>query len=146
MRDPSHDERFPFEKRWTGVLAWALGEGCRVVEEGLPGRTTVHDDAIEGASRNGATYLVPCLGSHRPIGTLVQGLGTNDLKTRSGLTPEDVARGVGALLDLVQASRAGPGSRVPNILLVAPAPIQDVGFPGRGHRGARARDRGWGTD
>lgn len=141
MRDPSHDERFPFEERWTGVLARILGDDCRVVEEGLPGRTTVHDDAIEGASRNGATYLVPCLGSHRPIGTLVLALGTNDLKTRFSLTPEDVARGVGTLLDLVQASRSGPGGGVPNILLVAPAPVREIGFLGEIFVGGAAKSQ-----
>ncbi|MEM9971604.1 MAG: hypothetical protein AAF762_10965 [Pseudomonadota bacterium] len=38
--------------RWAGVMATELGVGWDVVVEGLPGRTTVHDDPIEGAYRN----------------------------------------------------------------------------------------------
>ncbi|MDR6353435.1 hypothetical protein Q3H58_000106 [Pseudomonas psychrotolerans] len=41
-------ERFDWDQRWTGVLARGLGADWRVIEEGLPSRTTVHDDPIDG--------------------------------------------------------------------------------------------------
>ena len=40
-------------ERWPGVLAAVLGAGWRVIEEGLPGRTTVHPDPVSGVHKNG---------------------------------------------------------------------------------------------
>ena len=34
-------------------MANALGDDWTLIEEGLPGRTTVHDDPIEGIHLNG---------------------------------------------------------------------------------------------
>ena len=51
--DPVHGGRHPREARWTGVLQELLGDGYRVIEEGLGGRTTVFDDALS-EGRNGA--------------------------------------------------------------------------------------------
>ena len=45
-RDDSR--RFGPDERWPGVLRRELGAGWTVIEEGLPGRTTLHDDPIEG--------------------------------------------------------------------------------------------------
>ena len=72
--DPTSKERFAPETRWTGVLAESLGVAFRVIEEGLNGRTTVWDDPIEG-HKNGQTYLVPCLASHKPIDLVVLNVG-----------------------------------------------------------------------
>ena len=76
------DDRYAYEERWPGVMAATLGGGWRVIEEGLPGRTTVHDDPVEGAYMNGKTYLMPCLRSHRPLDVVAIMLGSNDLKAR----------------------------------------------------------------
>ena len=43
------DAVHPRGLRWGDVMARALGADWDVVIEGLPGRTTVHDDPIEGA-------------------------------------------------------------------------------------------------
>jgi len=139
MRDPEHDERYPASVRWPGVVAQTLGSRFHVIEEGLPGRTTVHDDAIEGASRNGKTYLLPCLGSHKPLDAIVLALGTNDLKTRFALTPEDVRRGLEALLDVIVQSKCGREGSTPRIVLVAPAPIEEVGVLGEIFVGGAAK-------
>jgi lysophospholipase L1-like esterase len=130
MEHPHHDERFSPTSRWTGVMRQKLGAGFHVIEEGLPGRTTVHDDAIEGASRNGKTYLTPCLGSHKPLDAIVICLGTNDLKTRFSLTPEDISRGFQSLLDVIVASGCGRDGGRPRLLVIAPAPIEEIGFLG----------------
>ena len=57
-------DRYGPAERWPGVMASELGVGWHVIEEGLSGRTTVRDDPIEGAHKNGRTYLRPCLQSH----------------------------------------------------------------------------------
>lgn len=141
MRDATHDERFGPDIRWTGVLRNTLGQGFHVIEEGLPGRTTVHDDAIEGASRNGKTYLLPCLGSHKPIDLIVLTLGTNDLKTRFSLTPEDIRRGLESLLEVIRTNPSGRNGTIPKMLVVAPAPIEEIGFLGEIFVGGAAKSR-----
>jgi lysophospholipase L1-like esterase len=87
--DPETGERFAPEVRWPGVLRQALGEGYWVVEEGLNGRTTVRDDPIEGAHKNGRTYLPACLEFHKPIDLVLIMLGTNDLKARFAASASD---------------------------------------------------------
>ena len=76
-------------QRWPDVMAAALGPDHRVIDEGLPGRTTVHDDPVEGGMRNGLTVLPAVLHSHRPVDLLVLMLGTNDLKHRFSVTGFD---------------------------------------------------------
>jgi lysophospholipase L1-like esterase len=120
--DPSTCDRYPEEVRWTSVLARELGDGYRVIAEGLNGRTTVWDDPIE-EGRSGKSYLMPCLNTHRPIDMVVLMLGTNDLKQRFSAPAYDIARGAGLLLDMIRKSEAGPGGSAPQILLLAPPPL-----------------------
>lgn len=75
--------RFNESERWTCRLQAALGEDFLVLEEGLPGRTTVFDDPVE-ESLSALPYLYPCLMSHAPVSLLVVMLGTNDTKERAG--------------------------------------------------------------
>lgn len=141
MRNATHAERFGHDTRWTGVMRKELGSAYNIIEEGLPGRTTVHDDAIEGASRNGKTYLLPCLGSHNPIDLIVLTLGTNDLKTRFSLTPEDIRRGLEALIGVIGTNPSGRNGTVPKLLIVAPAPIEEIGFLGEIFAGGADKSR-----
>ena len=115
------------DERWPGVLAKTLGPSWRVVEEGLPGRTTVHPDSIEGVHKNGLAALPVALESHRPLDLVILMLGTNDLKARFSLVPEDIAAGVERLVLAIRASEAGPGLAAPRLLLVAPPPVIEVG-------------------
>jgi lysophospholipase L1-like esterase len=109
--------RYEPDVRWPGVLAAELGEGWRVVEEGLPGRTTVFDDPLS-PHRRGADYLPPCLASHAPLDMVVIFLGTNDLKSRLAAGPSDIAAGVGVLARMAVASGSGPVGDAPRILLL----------------------------
>ena len=77
---PRPDERYAREERWTGVAQAELGSGWHVIEEGLPGRSTVHSDPVEGEYMNGKTYLLPCLRSHRNLDFVVIILVKKDLK------------------------------------------------------------------
>jgi lysophospholipase L1-like esterase len=123
--DPAGMKRFAPDVRWTGVLAAALGDGYRIIEEGLNGRTTVFDDPFD-PDRNGRTYLSPCLKSHAPLDVVVLMLGTNDLKTRFSASAYEIADGAGRLLEVIQHSGSGPGGGVPLVLLVAPPPVGDT--------------------
>jgi lysophospholipase L1-like esterase len=117
--NPVTQDRFPIAERWTGVLAQELGAGYRVVEEGLNGRTTIWDDPIE-EWRNGKTYFLPCLWSHKPIDLVTLMLGTNDLKERFSVSAYDIAASAGALVDIALRSGAGPNGNAPQVLLMAP--------------------------
>jgi lysophospholipase L1-like esterase len=88
-----------------------------VIEEGLGGRTTVHDDPLM-PYRNGLAYLVPCLDSHAPIDIVVLFLGTNDLKPRFALSAHDVADGVRVLVEHVLASHAGSDWSAPAVVVL----------------------------
>ena len=119
------DRRYGPGERWPGVLRATLGSDWLVIEEGLGGRTTVSDDPIEGADKNGRTYLLPCLRSHRPLDVVVVMLGTNDLKARFAKSAWEIAQGVGVLVDIVNTAAIGRNEGVPQILVVSPPPILD---------------------
>ena len=119
--DPATNQRFDRDTRWPGALRNALGEGYEIIEEGLGGRTTVWDDPIEGY-KNGHTYLIPCLASHAPLDLVIILLGTNDLKSRFGLSAFDIAEGARLLVGVTLASGAGINGRAPQVLLLAPPP------------------------
>lgn len=112
--------RYDRHTRWPGVLRDALGAEYWLIEEGLPGRTTVHDDPIEGAHKNGLAVLPAILESHVPLELVIILLGTNDLKYRFSLTAFDIAEGAGTLVHGVQQGTWGV---VPHVLLVAPPPL-----------------------
>ena len=105
--------RFGRAERWPGVCAAALGPGFHVIEEGLPGRTTVHPDPIEGVYKNGLAVLPAILETHRPIDLVVLMLGTNDLKQRFSLPAGDVGRSMALLVQTVVQSYCRPGQRPP---------------------------------
>ena len=108
--------------RWPDVMSKALGPDHQVITEGLPGRTTVHDDIVEGGMRNGLTVLPAILQSHAPIDLMVLMLGTNDLKHRFSVTAFEISR---SLERMVLATRAE--GVVKDILLVSPVPVREAG-------------------
>ncbi|MEM9797866.1 MAG: SGNH/GDSL hydrolase family protein [Pseudomonadota bacterium] len=132
-------DRHPPEARWPDVMARALGRP--VVTEGHPGRTTVHDDPIDGAHKNGSRILPALLESHRPLDLVIVMLGTNDCKARFGLRGWDIAAGIGKLAMIVQASTAGPSGKAPDVMLVAPVPVEEAGILAEMFQGGRARAR-----
>ena len=104
----------PKGARWANVMAAELPE-AEVIVEGLPGRTTVYADPIEGEHLNGLAVLPAIIGSHRPIDVLAVCLGTNDLKARFGLAAQDVALGMKRLLLAAKSS-----GHVRHCLAIAP--------------------------
>jgi lysophospholipase L1-like esterase len=126
MPDLNGAGRFARDERWPGRLARLLPD-WEVIAEGHPGRTTVHDDPVEGAHRNGLTVLPAILESHKPVDVVLLMLGTNDLKERFSVNAGDIGLSLERLVRVIRASECGPGGGAPGVLLVAPPPIVEVG-------------------
>ncbi len=109
-------------------MAKALGEGWHVLAEGHPGRTSVHDDPIEGAHKNARRTLLAVLESHRPINLVIIMLGTNDLKSRFQVNALEIALGVEKLVHTVRTSSCGVDQGAPDVLVVAPPPLNNAGI------------------
>ena len=117
-------ERFNEEERWTCLLQQMLGDAYLVIEEGLSGRTTVFEDPLrEGAS--GLKALKPTLESHKPLDLLILMLGTNDCKQRFSNNAYTIAMGMERLITLAQSLPVWTYD-VPNILVIAPPPIEEA--------------------
>ena len=116
--------RFNEEERWTQLLQKALGANVLVFEEGLSGRTTVFSDPLyEGLSA--LDYLYPCLKSHEPVALLIIMLGTNDTKERFGASAACIDLGMQRLIRKAMTVDCWGHCKKPNILVVAPPPIDD---------------------
>ncbi len=118
--------------RWPEVMAMELGR--EVITDGLPGRTTVHDDPVEGGARNGAAVLLSSLHAHKPLDLVIIMLGTNDLKSRFSVSAWEIARSVERLVGMVRQEGVAK-----DVMVVAPAPVRETGvlrevFAGAEHR------------
>ena len=113
--------RFGEEERWTCLLQRALGQDYLVLEEGLPGRTTVFEDPVE-EGMPALPYLYPCLKSRAPVDLLVIMLGTNDTKERLSANACAIGKGMTRLVRKAQSIDCW-GEKGPNILLIAPLAI-----------------------
>ena len=119
--------RFPLAELWTTHLAAAMGDGWRVINEGLGGRTVAMNDPIEGAHKNGMTLLPAIFETHKPIDLVVLMLGTNDLKMRFSLPASDIALANERMIEAILKGGYSPDPAGPKILLVAPPPVKEVG-------------------
>lgn len=133
IRHRGESRRLPRDQRWPGVLAGHLGAGWHVIEEGLGARTTVFDDPVEGLHKNGSRMLLGLLETHKPLDAVTIMLGTNDQKSRFGLSGFDIAAGAGRLVETVQAFD------VPHILLICPPAVQESGCLAEMFAGAEKR-------
>jgi lysophospholipase L1-like esterase len=138
MPDFASSGRFPRSARWTTHFAASLPE-WDVIAEGQPGRTTVHDDPIEGPHRNGLTVLPALLDSHQPLDVVLIILGTNDLKARFSVTPTDIAVSLERLVTCIRQSGAGQDDTAPQVMIVCPPPIIEVGDLGGIFAGGAAK-------
>ena len=126
---PGCGQRYPREVRWSSRLEGLLGEGYHVVEEGMNGRTTAFEDALQ-PFRSALGYIVPCIKSHAPLDLIVIMLGTNDAKARYGVSAEEIGFGLRSLIAEIEtffrynAARAGS---CPRLLIVSPVPMPATG-------------------
>ena len=130
-------QRYPRGQRWPDVMAAALGPDHEVIVEGLNGRTTVHDDPVEGGLRSGIALLPAILPSHAPIDLMLVMLGTNDLKPRFGVTAFEIARSVERL-----GREALESGVVADLILIAPVPVTETEPLADSFAGAEARQSG----
>ena len=140
MASLTDDARRQASQRWPNVMQKALGEDWQVVAEGLPGRTTVHEDPVEGGHLSGLAHLRPCLESHRPLDLVILMLGTNDFKRRFSLEAEEIAQGIERLI--VEALRLDVfGGKPPRVFVICPPPIEAVGLFATMFQGADRKSR-----
>lgn len=123
---PDGSGRYDFDQRWPGRLELLLGDGYHVIEEGLPGRTTVFGEAAQ-PHRKGSDYIVPCLLSQLPLDFVIVMLGTNDCKAVFGAGSEEVAAGLKIIVRKIIALTTGET----RILIVSPIHLGDnIAKPG----------------
>lgn len=141
LRSLLEGRRFGPDVRWPGVMAAALGPGWRLVEEALPGRTTVLPDPISGIHKDGRAILPAVLESHAPIDLVILMLGTNDLKARFQIPPLEIAVGVEHLVRHIRKDVTGPGGAPPELLLICPPPVIEAGCLAEVFAGAEPKSR-----
>ncbi len=127
MSSMQDTRRFDAATRWTGVMRKRLPADWTVIEEGHPGRTTVHDDPVNGAHKNGLRSLPVALESHRPIDLVILMLGTNDFQAKYSVTALDIAQAHGPLIAAISAKRDQPGHGPLDLMIVAPPPVREIG-------------------
>lgn len=121
--NPATSMRYPRDEQWPSVMQKELGDGYEVIDEGLNGRTTVWEDPIE-EYKCGKDYIIPCIKTHQPFDLLIILLGTNDLKKRFSLSAYDIAEGARTLIRLARSTQDVHGGTSPEILLLAPPPME----------------------
>jgi len=136
---PIDGTRYPLDIRWTGVLQKSLGADCRIIEEGLNGRTTFINE-YERPLRSGSDVLQIILESHRPLDFVIIMLGTNDLKVEFNLSVEEIAQGAKTLCEMVLNSEY-LADNIPQILLVSPTHIGSTVIPDQEEFFNKARDQ-----
>ena len=121
--DPCTCGRYPYEKRWTTLLGEMLGGRYEVISEGLNGRTTAYDRP-GAAWKNGASSLISCLGTHKPVDYVIIMLGTNDCDEEMSLSAVDIADGMETLVRMVEEETPALQGYIPEVIVAAPAAIQ----------------------
>lgn len=122
--DPEGGQRFDEKTRYPKRLAELLGAEYEVIEEGLPGRTTVYETFVD-PHVNGRSYLYPCLLSHMPLELVILMLGTNDLSTGARVNAYYAAAGVERLINLTRQVSMEQQMPCPQLLIVSPPLISD---------------------
>ena len=120
--DPITGDRFPETVRWTGLLQGLLGDGYKVIEEGLNGRTTVFEDPNDDWKK-GVDYIKGILCTHRPVDYLVIMLGSNDMKNIFNASPDAIASGLNEIVQKAEKVMDLKQGYVPKILIVSPPEI-----------------------
>jgi lysophospholipase L1-like esterase len=141
MANLTDDNRLPYRQRWLSVMEACLGSDWRVIAEGLPGRTTVLDDPVGGNDLSGLRHLPVSLKSHQPFEILILMLGTNDLKSRLSLDAEDIASGIGLLIQTVRTAHSS--NKSPVVLVVCPPPIIETGVLSSRYAGGASKSLNW---
>ncbi|NRA38291.1 MAG: SGNH/GDSL hydrolase family protein [Planctomycetes bacterium] len=136
---PNEERRYGVSERWPCLLRDLLPDTFELIEAGLRGRTTMHDDPVD-ADKNGLGYLQTCLESHVPDIVIIL-LGTNDLKQQFDLSPAHIAQGAAKLVETVFNFKSPIKKTAPIVLLLAPPPVYEIGFYADMFAGAAAKSQ-----
>lgn len=117
--DADTGSRFPPSVRYPGLLRGMLPADIEIIESGLNGRTTAHEDGDSEWS-SGSAYLPMLLKTHDPLDLVVFMLGTNDLKAHLGLSTQEIVRGMRRLIQIVRSPLLLGLRKSPRVLVVAP--------------------------
>lgn len=116
--------RIPEQYLWTSVLQQELGSDFKIIDEGLPGRSTAWDMNFD-PSFNGYKYFVPCLNSHFPLDLIIIMLGTNDLQQYMHISPAQTCAELKNYISYIRSSASEKNIKQPQILLVSPIKIEN---------------------
>lgn len=123
---PLTRNRLRFDQRWPGVLDIGLraqGKDVRVIEDCLNGRRTIYDDPVKDG-RNGLLGLQQRIELNSPLAMVLLMLGTNDFQINHHNDASDAAYGLQKLIESIRSAPIEPGMPIPEILVIAPPPIQ----------------------
>lgn len=123
---PNTRQRLPFAARWPGVVEAELlkaGHVVRVIEDCLNGRRTAWEDPFK-PGRNGLAGIEQCIEANSPLALVILMLGTNDFQSVHQHSVWHSAQGIAALVHAIRQAPIEPGMPTPDILIVAPPPIQ----------------------
>lgn len=98
--------RFGRHERWTGICQERLDKAAAagicpkavILNEGLNGRTTCHDE-FGMEFRNGLSYIEPCIRTHLPLDLVCVMLGSNDLKSEFHQSSAEIASNAAKVLE-----------------------------------------------
>lgn len=141
IRVEGQRNRLPPDTRWPGLVRRQLGTDWALHEAGLPGRTTCHPDAEMGPHMDGRVGLFIALESHGPIDFMTLMLGTNDLKSRYNLSPDEIAKGIETLLEIALSAEMQDRHNSFDILLICPPPILEQGVIAEKFAGGAAKSQ-----
>lgn len=113
--------RYDRRTRWPGRLQRLLGDGFRVIEEGVCGRTTAFPDPYE-PGKCGLDDICADMELYGPVDLLIVMLGTNDCKNYFSLSAGQITEGLKKVLDQALAASYPPGK----LLVIAPAPLDEA--------------------
>lgn len=122
--DTQKGVRLSEEERWTGILQKMLGPEYRIIEEGLPGRTTVYPDPV-CPYLDGRSSLMQCIASQSPIDLFLVMLGTNDLKVTFSPSVSTLGKAMEVFLKQLLNPYIWEHRIVPPVLVVAPPQIRN---------------------
>lgn len=119
--------RFDENTRWTGVCQQLLGDDYVIVEEGLNGRNTCHDDPMF-PHHNGLAYIITCTLSQLPLDMICVKLGSNDFDPMLSPVPEQVAANAAKVLKLAKMANDEkyPGNNCKYVLMAPLKATEDV--------------------
>lgn len=123
---PNTRQRLPFAERWPGVAEAQLlqaGLRVRIIEDCLNGRRTVWDDPFK-PGRNGRVGIEQRIEANSPLAMVILMLGTNDFQSIHRHNAWQSAQGIATLVRAIRQAPIEPGMPTPEILVVAPPPVQ----------------------